>query len=415
MAEPAILIENVTKSFKLYREKTHSAKERVIRMGRNPHVAFKALDDVSFRVREGETLAVLGHNGSGKSTLLKCVAGTMRPTTGRIVTRGRLAALLELGAGFHPDLTGRENVYLNGSILGFSKSQVDKIFDDIVDFAELHQFIDNQVKHYSSGMYARLGFAVAINVEPDVLLVDEVLSVGDEAFQRKCLDRVTRLQREGRTILLVSHATETVRQVAQRAVVLDHGVLVADAMPGEAIRTFRETLAKRGITLPEGMDPGVDPDATGEIAVVTPNLVHDPQATVAISDVEIIYPRIGADHLEPGESLQIRIPYKASGPITDIVLQIEVFDTNGSKLMGTNTDYIEQPIAGMRGAGTVILHLDDMPLLDGRYHLRLAMHTRDGGRVYDERDFEDSFQVMNPGRTQGVVRFPITVEHLYSF
>ena len=184
MANAAIVIDDVTKIFKLYREKAKSAKERVIRAGRNPYTPFYALRDISLEIAEGETLALLGHNGSGKSTLLKCVAGTLRPTSGRITTRGRLAALLELGAGFHPDLTGRENVFLNGSILGFSKGQVERIFDDIVEFSELSEFIDMQVKHYSSGMYARLGFAVAINVEPDVLLVDEVLSVGDEAFQR---------------------------------------------------------------------------------------------------------------------------------------------------------------------------------------------------------------------------------------
>ena len=204
MPVPAIEIESVTKSFKIYKEKAVSAKEKVIRFGRNPHHRFKALDDVSISVTEGETMAILGHNGSGKSTMLKCVAGTLRPTSGRIAVRGRLAALLELGAGFHPDLTGRENIYLNGSILGFSKAQVDRIFDDIVEFAELQDFIDNQVKHYSSGMYARLGFAVAINVEPEVLVVDEVLSVGDEAFQRKCIERVKQFQRTGRTILVVT-------------------------------------------------------------------------------------------------------------------------------------------------------------------------------------------------------------------
>src|SRR6478672_2389068 len=230
MAQAAIEIDSVTKVFKIYREKAQSTKERVIRLGRNPYERFRALDDVSITVAEGETMALLGHNGSGKSTLLKCVSGTLRPTSGRIVIPAdqRLAALLELGAGFHGDLTGRENVYLNGSILGFSKSQVDVIFDDIVEFAELQDFIDNQVKHYSSGMYARLGFAVAINVE--------VLSVGDEAFQRKCVERIKQFQRSGRTILVVSHAAELVRQIADRAAVLDHGHVVDIATPGEAIR-----------------------------------------------------------------------------------------------------------------------------------------------------------------------------------
>ena len=262
MGDIAITVEHVTKSFKIYKEKSQSAKERLIRAGRNPHEVFKALDDVSFDVQQGETFALLGHNGSGKSTLLKCVAGTLRPSSGRIVARGRLAALLELGAGFHPDLTGRENIYLNGSILGFSRIQIDRIFDDIVAFAELEEFIDNQVKHYSSGMYARLGFAVAINVEPEVLLVDEVLAVGDEAFQRKCIERVKKLQADGRTILLVSHAADLVRQLADRAAVLDHGRLVEVAEPGEAIRVLRETLERRGIAAP---DLEAEPPAPGLI------------------------------------------------------------------------------------------------------------------------------------------------------
>ena len=316
MAEPAIVVDGVTKSFKIYREKAQSAKERMIRVGRNPHEVFKALDDVSFEVAEGETFALLGHNGSGKSTLLKCVAGTLRPNSGRIVCRGRLAALLELGAGFHPDLTGRENIYLNGSILGFSRVQVDRIFDDIVEFSELGDFIDNQVKHYSSGMYARLGFAVAINVEPEILLVDEVLAVGDESFQRKCIDRVRQLQADGRTILLVSHAADLVRQLANRAAVLDHGHLVDVAEPGEAIRTLRETLAGRGIALtPEqGGEPAPD-GAPAADAEPSPQWSGPPSATVpaitidkplAITKVACEYPDPDARYLLPNQPLRVR-------------------------------------------------------------------------------------------------------------
>src|SRR4029079_431357 len=184
---------------------------------------FAALEDVTFEVPRGSTFGLIGHNGSGKSTLLKLLAGVYRPSNGRILVDGRVSALLELGAGFHGELTGRENIYLNGSILGLSKPQVERIFDDIVDSAELPPFIDTHVKHYSSGMYARLGFAVAIHVEPEILVVDEVLAVGDEAFQRKCIERVKLFQREGRTILLVSHMAEMVRRIADQIAVFDHG------------------------------------------------------------------------------------------------------------------------------------------------------------------------------------------------
>src|SRR4051794_10566949 len=199
-----------------------------------------ALRGIDLEVEEGETIGLLGHNGSGKSTMLKCIGGILRPNEGVIRTRGRLAALLELGAGFHPDLTGRENVFLNGSILGLSKKELEKRFDAIVDFAELEHFIDNQVKYYSSGMYVRLGFAVAVNVDPDILLIDEVLTVGDENFQRKCLDRLSQLQSDGKTIVVVSHATDLMRQICDRVAVLDHGHLVTYAAPGDGIRVFRE-------------------------------------------------------------------------------------------------------------------------------------------------------------------------------
>ncbi len=418
-----ITIDSVSKVFKLAKDKPKSAKERVIRAGRIKWEDFRALDDVSFSVEQGETLAMLGHNGSGKSTLLKCVAGTLRPTTGTITHRGRLAALLELGAGFHPDLTGRENVFLNGSILGFSKSQVEGIFEDIVDFAELEDFIDLQVKHYSSGMYARLGFAVAINVDPDILLVDEVLSVGDEAFQRKCIDRIRRMQREGRTILVVSHATDLVRQICDRAVVLDHGKKIGDAAPGEAIRIFREALAARGVEIPIAAEeadhtpPTIADPVTGELPIiVTPNaLVADPGATVTIRHVIPEYPDEEAGHLLPGQPLKLRIGYSATGMITDVAFAVEIFDEDGNRLMGTTTDVLEQYIHAVKGEGEVNFVFDNMPLLDGTFPLTVAIHSHDGGTIYDEREFQDSFSVMNPGRTRGIVNFPVKVEHLFHF
>ena len=242
----AIEIRHVSKHFRLYHEHYSSLKERMIHFGRIPFEDFVALNDIELSIEEGTTVGILGHNGSGKSTLLKCVAGILQPNEGEIVTRGRLAALLELGAGFHPELTGRENIFMNASILGLSKRDITGVFDEIVAFAELEKFIDMQVRHYSSGMYIRLGFAVAVNVDPDILLVDEVLSVGDEAFQRKCVERVKKFQHEGRTILFVTHAADLVRRICDRGIVLDHGEMVADAPPGEAVRTFRETLQRLG-------------------------------------------------------------------------------------------------------------------------------------------------------------------------
>ena len=241
----AIEIDGVSKHFRLLHEKYSSLKERMIHLGKIPYEDLWALKDINFEIAEGETFGLLGHNGSGKSTLLKCVAGILQPTAGQIRTVGRVAALLELGAGFHPDLSGRENVFLNASLLGLQRREVERKFDEIVAFAELAHAIDQQVKYYSSGMYVRLGFAVAVNMDPDILLVDEVLAVGDELFQRKCLDRVKQFQREGRTIVVVTHAADMVRQICDRAAVLDQGELVALGTPGEAVRAYREHLLRR--------------------------------------------------------------------------------------------------------------------------------------------------------------------------
>ena len=240
----AIEIEAVSKRFRLYHEKFTSLKERILHGGKVPFEDFWALRDIDLRIETGESIGLLGHNGSGKSTLLKCIAGILRPTEGEIRTAGRLAALLELGAGFQPDLSGRENIFLNASILGMKRAEIERRFDDIVGFAgdEVARMIDNQVKFYSSGMYVRLGFAVAINVDPEILLVDEVLAVGDESFQRKCLDKVTQFQREGRTIVVVTHSPDMVRQICTRAAALDHGLLVEVGEPNDVIRTFRERL-----------------------------------------------------------------------------------------------------------------------------------------------------------------------------
>jgi ABC-2 type transport system ATP-binding protein len=397
----AIEIEGVTKRFRLYKEKMQSAKERIIKFGRVPYEDFYALRDVSFTVAEGQTTGLLGHNGSGKSTLLKCVAGTMRPSSGTIRTRGRVAALLELGAGFHGDLTGRENMYLNGSILGFSKADVERIFDDVVEFAEIAPFIDMQVKHYSSGMTARLGFALAIHVDPDIVLVDEVLAVGDEAFQRKCLERVDEMQSEGRTILVVTHVPDLVRQICQQGVVLDRGELIAFDEPGPAIRVFRESLVRRGIMLAE--------ELTGdEESVIDERMLS---RAVQFTDVAIEYADPSADYAVPGERVRIRCGYAAPEPIDDVVFALNIADPDGHLMLGVNTDRIDAPLDGVAGSGEVVFDLEQMPLMDGDYEVSLGIHTHDGATEYDHLEGEHRIQVMNPTQMLGRVHFDVSVSH----
>jgi len=235
-----IVVDDVRKTFKL--RHTHSLKETVIAaMGRKQlSSSFDALDDVAFEIGEGESVALLGYNGSGKSTMLKLISGVLQPDHGTVLTRGRVAGLIEVGAGFHPDLSGRENIYLNAAILGMSRSEIDARYDEIVAFSEIGQFIDTEVKHYSSGMFLRLAFSVAIHTEVDILLVDEILSVGDEPFQRKCLEKVRQLHAQGRTLVVVSHDLDMVADLCERGILLKKGRIAFDGESHEAVRRMRD-------------------------------------------------------------------------------------------------------------------------------------------------------------------------------
>jgi ABC-2 type transport system ATP-binding protein len=245
----AIRFEDVSKNFRI--SQTKNFKEMLLGVAghRRKSVLVHAVRHLSLEIQEGESVALLGHNGSGKSTTLKMLAGTVAPSAGRIWARGRIAPLLELGAGFHPDLTGRENVYLNSAILGISRQEVNRRLDDIVAFAELEEFLDTPVKFYSSGMAVRLGFAIAVNVEPEILLVDEVLAVGDEQFQAKSLERMRKLQTEGRTTVLVTHSLEQAESFCERAVVLDHGTTTHDGPMADAIKAYHRS--SRSASTPE--------------------------------------------------------------------------------------------------------------------------------------------------------------------
>jgi ABC-2 type transport system ATP-binding protein len=240
-APVVVHIENLTKRFVIRKEK--SLKERIVNFGRsNKHKEdFYALKNISLDIPAGQTVGLVGHNGSGKSTLLKAIGGIIQPNSGKVERRGQLAALLELGAGFHPDLTGRENVFLNGAILGLTRARITEIFDSVVEFSEIGEFIDTQVKFYSSGMYVRLAFAIAVHVDPDILLVDEVLAVGDEPFQKKCMDKIRQFQTEGRTIVLVSHSAEQISDVCDRVVVLKRGEVVFDGATAAGLKALKKS------------------------------------------------------------------------------------------------------------------------------------------------------------------------------
>jgi ABC-type polysaccharide/polyol phosphate transport system ATPase subunit len=382
----AIEVRDISKQFKLYNERYTSLKERVIHGGKMPYTPFWALQDVNVDINEGETFGILGRNGCGKSTLLKCVAGILKPTSGEIRVRGSLAAMLELGAGFQPELSGRDNIFLNGSLLGLSRSDIEKRFDDIVAFAELEQFIDNQVKFYSSGMYVRLGFAVAVNVEPDVLLVDEVLAVGDAAFQRKCLDHVKKFQREGRTIVVVSHGTDTIRQNCERAMVMNHGKVITVDDPGEAIRVYLADLLGVG-TLAGSESGGI---AGNVFSIGTVHADHGGSGS--------------RSHLYPGEALTITANVDSLAAVDNAAATIAIHDDKNEVVFASDPDDPGCQMSIPLGGGQIRFDFPEVPLLDGTYSVSVGIRSITETSMFDWKDQVTQFEVVNPGRATGRVR-----------
>ena len=419
MGSMAVEVQDVSKRFRLYHEKYDSFKERLVHAGRAPYEDLWALRNVSFDVQEGETVGILGRNGSGKSTALKCICGVLQPTTGQVVVRGTLAGLLELGAGFQQELSGRENIYLNGSMLGLSKKEVDRVLDEVVEFAELGQFIDQQVKFYSSGMYVRLGFAVAVNVDPDVLVVDEVLAVGDERFQRKCMDRIKTFQKEGRTILFVSHSPDLVRSICDRAVVLSDGYMIGEGTPGEAVRLFRERLLEAGDVLALGIETPEPVDDRPKLPDRLPTSIQvsgesaaekaDRARPVRLNEVIPYFDQhLERRYLLPGETLIVRAAYRASIPAEGVVFSIEVRDNEFNVLFHTDTDIMGLPLDLPAGPGAIDFHFESLPLFDGAYDVVVGV-SGSGGILYDWQEPACTFEVMNPGRSTGVVAMPLRV------
>jgi ABC-2 type transport system ATP-binding protein len=392
----AVDVIDVTKKFRLYHEKYYSLKERVLHLGNNSYEDFLALEDISFEVAEGQTVGILGRNGSGKSTLLKCMSGILQPTKGKIVVRGALAALLELGAGFQPELSGRENIFLNASLLGLSTHEVEARFDDIVAFAELENFIDNQVKYYSSGMYVRLGFAVAVNVDPDILVVDEVLAVGDENFQAKCMGRIKEFQDDGRTILFVTHSPDLVRAICDRAVVLSSGNMLGYTSSAEAIKLYHDHL----LTLAPGTAITASEPVLSEVPAYRP---------VYMTSIELEHPGTGSrQYLLPGEPLTVHIGFEAVEAVPDLVFGVSFHNKRGEVVFATDTEIIDQHFDIPLGSGRADLIFDRVPFLDGSYNMTLELKSR-ADLVYDRRDLV-TFEVMNPGRSRGDVTLDLRVE-----
>ena len=379
-------------------------KERILHAGHVPFNDFWALRDVEFEVHTGETFGIIGRNGSGKSTMLKCIAGILQPTSGQIVVRGQVAAMLELGACFQPELSGRDNIFLNASLLGLSRREIERRFDAIVAFAELEDFIDNQVRFYSSGMYVRLGFAVAVNVEPDVLLIDEVLAVGDERFQQKCMERVHQFQSEGRTIILVSHSADVVRQVCDRVVVLETGKVVTVAPPGEAIRAFRDCLLAGEV--PVAL-PADEPDPTGAVEVV----VQAERRVVITNTLARHSGPSGRAYLVPGDSFRLELQFQVNEPLTNVAFGCEVINSSGAPVFNCDSAMpeIRQVHDLPPGRYQVEYDFDRLPLLDGSFTINARIQDAGGGVVHARLEPAAAFEVVNPGGATGFVALPLRI------
>ena len=390
-----VCFDGVSKKFTLHRQRTRSFQELVLaKLQRRESPAseeFWALRDVSFDVEPGEMLGLIGPNGAGKSTVLKLISRIIDPTSGHVEVNGRLGALLELGTGMHPELTGRENIYLNGAFVGFSRREISRRLDEIVAFSEMERFIDVPVKHYSSGMHMRLGFAIAIQFEPELLLVDEVLAVGDQAFQYRCLDRVQKLKRSGVAILLVTHARETVRELCDRAIWLDEGRIQAQGIVEQVIEAYmarvraqdQQQLTKAELAWQKGKPQG---------STETSSRWGSREAE--ITQVELLGGD-GREHrsFKSGEPFTLRIHFVAHSRIEHPLFGMALYTATGFHINGPNTMTAGLEIEAIEGPGTVEYCIDRLPLTAGSYLLSATVYSHDGLHAFDHHHQGYRFRV----------------------
>lgn len=406
MSDSAIIrFENVSKRFDFSRENSSGVMQTVFsgfrRNKEDQDAHLWAVNDVSFDIMPGQCVGIVGRNGSGKSTALKLAARILRPTDGRIVTRGRLSALLELGAGFHDDLSGRENIYLNGSLFGLERDYIDKMFDDIVAFSELGEFIEMPVKHYSSGMYMRLGFSVAIHVDPDILIVDEILAVGDRAFQMKCIERIKDLKEKGVTIVFVSHNLDMVRRLCTHLIWLEKGHLKAIG-PIDEVAELYAAYSHSG-DVPKHIWAEKDEferHGSGEIEITAVRLLNDD------GDVQFSY--------KTGDALTIEMDYLAHVPIKDPEFGIAIARQDGLVMTSPNNLLAKVETGVVSGSGTIRYHIPDLPFLAAHYLVTVAIHDSQLSFAYDYHKSAYPFRVSVGGTDefQGLVYVPAVWEWL---
>jgi ABC-type polysaccharide/polyol phosphate transport system ATPase subunit len=392
VSEPATIIDvrDVSKCFRLQQmrgESTIKAMVVDILRGRSKTRDFWALRDVTFAVRQGETVGIIGSNGAGKSTLLSLISLTTNPTSGTIKTVGKVSSLLELGAGFHPDLTGRENVFLYGAIMGLKRAQMAARFDQIVEFAEMADWIDEPVKHYSSGMYVRLAFSVAVEVDPDILIIDEVLAVGDAAFQRKCIGRIKEFKRKGKTLLVVSHDLSTIHKISDQLILMEKGQIIAAGDPDAVVAEY-QWLSRAKSRTAESKEWG-----TGEIKIERARFLNEAGEET--------------QELTRGKQLQVQIDYTAKSRIATPVFGFAVQTASGTLVYGNNTQIEGFDIPFVEGQGTVCLTFESLELLAGAYLFSFSVHSSDHQTNYHRLDNALPINVSSAERYEGLCQLPV--------
>ncbi len=399
MSEPlktgAVRISGVSRTFKIVHERNPTLKEALLRRKRVSATDFQALDDVNLVVEPGEAVGIVGANGSGKSTLLKVIAGIIPPDSGSVETCGSVASMIELGAGFHPDFSGRENAYMNAAFFGLGERDVDGIMDEIVDFAEVSDFIDMPVRTYSSGMQMRLAFSIASHVKPDIMLLDEVLAVGDESFQRKCFGRIFEYRRRGGTIIFVSHDPSAVERICDRAIVLEHGRVVAEGPAPQAMLAYHQLLAG-GAT--NASDTGEEWDAGDEWG----------NKKVVISDLQLHSNGRPARSVLSGEPITFSFKVQAQTPVESPIFGMAIKTPGGVVCFGTNTHMEGLDTGRIDGEHRVELTIPSLNLLDGPFVLHASASSADSSEVYHWVDSAWAFNVFPSRPGVGLVKLDPT-------
>lgn len=393
--EYAIEVNHISKSFKIFYDKGHTIKDQVVSSKRRKYEKREVLKDISFKLKQGEAVGLIGHNGCGKSTTLKLLTRIMYPDSGNIIMRGRVSSLIELGAGFHPDMSGRENIYINASIFGLTKKEIDKRLDDIIAFSELEEFIDNPVRTYSSGMYMRLAFAVAINVDADILLIDEILAVGDVNFQAKCFNRLREIKAEGTTIVIVSHSLGQIEQICDRSIWIHEGLIRADGKPREVHPEYldymgiqRQEIAQKEKQRKEEKEEAkiTEKEQPNEVEVKAQDsiVVSDEKkrwgnGCARISNVDMC-DRTGKKQtaFKTGEDVIIKVEFLVKEKVRDAVFGIGIFRIDGIQCYGTNTRIDKMQEFDLCKNGCVEVVLEKLNLLPGKYLLDVAIESEIG-------------------------------------